>query len=148
MKSVFDTAVKEELVTRIQSLSDQNTAGWGKMNVFQMTRHCTLCEDMFLGHITIQRVFIGRLIGPMFLKKALKSDQPFGKNSPTSPVLKTTHETGDTEQQKKEWINRIDQYACFDNPGYIHPFFGPMTKEQIGQFAYKHADHHLRQFGA
>jgi hypothetical protein len=118
------------------------------MNIFQMLKHCTLSEEMMQGKIKIKRVFIGRLIGPMILKKVLKDDKPFGKNSPTSSLIKTTKESGDTETQKKEWINRIEQYANYTNPEFIHPFFGPMTKEQIGLFAYKHADHHLRQFGA
>ena len=148
MKSVLDTSTREELVNRIHSLSQQHHAVWGKMNIFQMLRHCTLCEEMFLGKVKIKRVFIGRLIGGMVLKKVLKDDRPFGKNSPTSPLLKTTGENGDMEKQKIEWINRIEQYVNYNDPNFIHPFFGPMTKEQIGLFAYKHADHHLRQFGA
>lgn len=34
-----------------------------------------------------------------------------------------------------------------DNPAYLHDFFGKMTREQIGIFAFKLMDHHLRQFG-
>ena len=148
MKSVFDATTRKELVTRINSLSEQNNAQWGKMNVFQMVKHCTLHEDMVLGKIKIERVLIGRLLGPMILKRVLKDDRPFGKNSPTSSKLKTTRESGDIEDQKKEWITRIEQYANYTNQNFVHPFFGPMTKEQIGFFAYKHNDHHLRQFGA
>lgn len=147
MKSVFDNNVRQELVNRINSLTPQHQAQWGKMNAFQMAKHCTSCEDMFHGKIKIKRVFIGRLIGPMLLKKALKADAPFGRNAPTAPILKTTSDSGDIEQQKKDWISRIEQYASYQDINYVHPFFGPMTKEQIGVFAYKHADHHLRQFG-
>ncbi len=117
------------------------------MNAYQMVKHCTLCEDMLHGKMNIKRVFIGRLIGPMALKKVLKDDSPFRKNSPTSRLLTTVSDRGDFETQKKEWISRLDQYAAYTSPGFVHPFFGPMTKEQIGLFAYKHADHHLRQFG-
>lgn len=148
MKSVFDTSTREELVKRINSLSQQSNAQWGKMNVFQMLKHCTLSEEMILGKIKIKRVLPGRLFGRMILKKLLKDNSPFGKNSPTSSILKTTGESGDIEQQKKEWINRIEQYDNYNNPNFIHPFFGPMTKKEIGFFAYKHTDHHLRQFGA
>lgn len=147
MKSIFDNTVRQELSTRINSLSPQHTAQWGRMNVYQMVKHCTLCEDMFLGKLKIKRVFIGRLIGPMVLRKILKDDKPFGKNSPTSPVLKTFGDTGDMEQQKREWLNRVGSYTGFNDPNFVHPFFGPMSKEQVGVFAYKHADHHLRQFG-
>ncbi len=148
MKSVFDTTTREELVTRIKSLTPQNNAQWGKMNAYQMVKHGTLHEDMVLGKLKINRVFIGRLISGMLLKKVLKDDKPFGKNSPTSSLLKTLNENGDIEQQKKEWIDRLEQYASYTDPDFIHPFFGPMTKDQIGFFAYKHVDHHLRQFGA
>lgn len=148
MKSVYEQSTREELINRINSLSLQNNALWGRMNVFQMVKHCTLSEDMMLGKIIIDRVLIRRVIGPMILKKVLKDDKPFGKNSPTSNQLKITKKTGDIEQQKKEWITRIEQYGNYKDPSFVHPFFGPMTKEQIGFFAYKHADHHLRQFGA
>jgi hypothetical protein len=30
MKTVFDTTVREELITRIHSLTSQNNAQWGK----------------------------------------------------------------------------------------------------------------------
>jgi hypothetical protein len=147
MRSIFDPSTRAELVSRIGSLNQQTNAHWGKMNSFQMLKHCTLCEDMIQGKLKIKRVFIGRLIGPMILKKVLKNETPFGKNSPTAPVLKTTGENGDIEEQKKEWISRLEQYADYNEPGFTHPFFGPMTKEQVGLFTYKHADHHLRQFG-
>jgi DinB superfamily len=148
MKSVYDASTREELIKRINSLSQQNNPRWGKMNVFQMIKHCTLHEDMVLGKLKIKRVLPGLLFGPTLLKRVLKDNSPFGKNSPTSSLLKTTKEIGDIEHQKKEWINRIEQYTNYSDPHFIHPFFGPMTKEQIGFFAYKHNDHHLRQFGA
>lgn len=147
MNSVFETKTREELIKRINSLSDTNKAQWGKMNAFQMVKHCAACDDMYLGKIKIQRALIGRLIGKMLLKKVLKNNLPFGKNSPTATVLITVNDSGNIEQQKKEWINRIEQYAKYHNPDFVHPFFGPMKKDQVGYFVYKHSDHHLRQFG-
>jgi hypothetical protein len=41
----------------------------------------------------------------------------------------------------------LNEYAHYANPSFFHTFFGKMTKEQVGQLVYKHADHHLRQFG-
>jgi hypothetical protein len=32
--------------------------------------------------------------------------------------------------------------------GPVHPLFGPLTWREWGVATYKHADHHLRQFGA
>jgi len=148
MKSIFDPAVESEIIERIQSLQPSNAARWGKMNVFQMVRHCTLCEDMYLGKIEIKRAFIGRLFGRMVLKQVLKDDKPFKINSPTSKQLTTPAEEGDLEALKRAWIDRILQYQSYTKKDFIHPFFGPLTKEQIGMLDYKHVDHHLRQFGA
>jgi hypothetical protein len=113
-----------------------------------MLKHCTLWEDMIMGHITTKRVFIGRIFGKMALKSILKDDSPIGKNSPTIPALRINETNGDILLQKKEWIHRLEQYAHFTTPYFVHPFFGKMSKEQVGRMAYKHADHHLRQFGA
>lgn len=148
MTSIFDHKATEEIVQRIHSLRPDSAAHWGKMNVYQMLRHCTLCEQMMQGEIKIKRVLIGRLLGKMVLRQALADGKPFGKNSPTSPILKTTSDSGDFEQQRKAWLERISQYQAFSNYDFVHPFFGKMSKDQIGVFVYKHADHHLRQFGA
>lgn len=148
MKSIFDPAVESEIIERIQSLQPSNAARWGKMNVFQMVRHCSLCEDMYLGKVQIKRAFIGRLFGRMVLKQVLKDDKPFKINSPTSKQLTTPAEEGDLEALKRAWIDRILQYQSYTKKDFIHPFFGPLTKEQIGMLDYKHVDHHLRQFGA
>lgn len=82
----------------------------------------------------------------MALKGFIKDETPFKRNVPTVPEFKIKEQSGDVELQKKKWVNLIDEYAQFSNFNFIHPFFGKMNKEQIGYLAYKHTDHHLRQF--
>ena len=69
------------------------------------------------------------------------------KNMPTVPSF-IIKERPDVAEEKKKWITLIDEYKHFPNDGFMHPFFGAMTKEQTGYMAYKHADHHLRQFNS
>ena len=147
MKTVFDKSTRDELLERINSLTGNSMAQWGKMTVYQMLIHCTRWDDMMVGKIAAKRMFLGRLIGQMALKNVLKNDKPLSKNSPTAPELVSKEKEGDISLQKAEWCNQINAYGAFDNPNFVHPFFGPMTKEQVGQFVYKHHDHHLRQFG-
>ena len=148
MKSVFDLSTQNEIIERIQSLTVQSKAQWGKMNVFQMVKHCCHCEDMYLGNIKVKRVWLSYLIGGMVLKQVLKNEKPFAKNSPTGKELNAINETGELESQKTEWILRIKQYQHYTVTNFVHPFFGPVTREQVGFLDYKHIDHHLRQFGA
>lgn len=150
MKTIFDKITRDELITRIKSLSQNNTAQWGKMNVYQMLKHCTLWDEWMLGKGNYQykQTFIGRIFGKMALKDMIKDDSPLKRNIPTLAELKVKEIGGNVETEKKKWANLIEGYVNYSNPGFIHSFFGKMTKEQIGYLAYKHTDHHLRQFGA
>lgn len=146
MKSIFDKATRDELIHRINSLNESSNSVWGKMNLFQMLKHCTLWDEWIQGKTTYNRVLSGRILGKIMLKNALKNDAPLQRNTPTIPSLITKEKNGDIATQKAEWISRIEKYANYSNPTFVHVFFGKMTTEQIGYFVYKHIDHHLRQF--
>jgi len=146
MKTVFDKAIRDELINRINSVDEKSTALWGKMNVSQMLKHCSQWDEMALGKKQYRQSFIGKLFGKMALKSMLK-DEPMKKNMPTVPSFKIT-ENGNVAEEKKKWICLVQEYESYSNNGFIHPFFGAMTKEHTGYLAYKHADHHLRQFNS
>jgi len=147
MKTVYDKATRDELIHRINTLHANSPAQWGKMKVYQMVKHCRLWEEMMLGKTKYDRAFIGRLFGKMALKKVLKNEAPLGRNSPTIPAL-IIKEDGDVSIEKSKWIALIEEHAQAWVPDLIHPFFGKLTREQIGQLVYKHGDHHLRQFNS
>ena len=146
MKTVFDKHTRNELIQRIDMLDKNSMAQWGKMNVYQMLKHCTLAEEMYLGKKEYKRVFLGRIIGPMVLKNMLKDETPMSRNAPTSNHFIVTENAGDVENEKKKWIALLHEYEQFSKPEIQHWFFGKMNKEQVGLFVYKHTDHHLRQF--
>ncbi|MDB5090269.1 MAG: hypothetical protein JWR09_4263 [Mucilaginibacter sp.] len=148
MKTIFDKTTRDELIARINTLNESSTAQWGKMNIYQMLKHCTLWQGMISGRIKCKRVFIGRLFGKMALKNVSKDERPMMRNAPSSPELIVKESSGDIASERAKWITLIEEYAHFSNPGFVHPFFGKMTKEQAGYHAYKHTDHHLRQFNS
>jgi hypothetical protein len=148
MKTVFDPMVRAELISRINTLNEHSTAQWGKMNVYQMLRHCRQWEEWMAKKEQNKQMFIGRLFGKMALKKVLKDEQPLAHSTPTIPQLKIKETNGDIAAEKKRWIALIEQYAHYSNPGFVHVFFGKLSHEQIGYMAYKHSDHHLRQFNS
>jgi len=146
MKTVFDEATRLGLINRISTLNESSTPQWGKMNVYQMLKHCVLCEEMYLGKKKYKRTFLGRIFGKIGLKNLLKDEKPIGKNAPTSPYFKIREISGNVEEEKSKWIELIKEYEKFNSPNFEHWFFGKMTKEEVGYFVYKHTDHHLRQF--
>lgn len=148
MKTIFDKATRDELIGRINSLTENSTAQWGKMNIYQMLKHCTIVEEMYLGKKTYSRAFLGRLFGKIALKSLLKNESPMGRNAPTGEGFKVKQLDGDVLSEKKKWISLINAYEHFSPLEFEHWFFGKITKEQLGYLVYKHTDHHLRQFNS
>ena len=146
MKTIFDKTARDELIDRINTLNESNTAQWGKMNIYQMLKHCTLYEEMMLGKIKYKRAFLGRLFGKMALPEFIKDESPIKRNVPTLTELRIRENNGDVAVEKNKWIALLKQYEHSSSPGIVHSFFGKLTKEQVGYLAYKHTDHHLRQF--
>jgi len=145
MKSIYDEATRDEIIARIRMVDDNGRAVWGKMTVFQMLKHCTLWEEMVLNGKNYKRVFVGWLFGRVALKTVVRDDQPLRRNSPSIRELVIT-DSGNVSLQKEKWIELIAEHGNRFNPDFVHPFFGKMTREETGILAYKHADHHLRQF--
>ena len=148
MKTIFDKTTRDEVIRRINTLNENSTPQWGKMNIYQMLKHCTLCEEMYLGKKKYKRAFIGRLFGKIGLRNLMKDESPLQRNAPTSIAFKTKENSGDISTEKRKWISLMEEYAQFSNDNFVHWFFGKMTKEQVGYFVYKHTDHHLRQFNS
>lgn len=149
MKDIFQPQTIRELQDRVLNLNKDSEAQWGSMTVYQMLKHCSENDHMLLRGKTFKRLLIGRLFGKMALRSNIKDDAPLSKNSPTHPDLKIKGD-GDVDKQKQVWLSLLNKYPEkreTDYADFVHPFFGKMNQEQIGRFAFKHIDHHLRQFG-
>ncbi|HPJ10154.1 MAG TPA: DUF1569 domain-containing protein [Flavobacterium sp.] len=146
MKSIFEKKVRDGFIARINLLNENSTAQWGKMNVYQMTKHCVLCDEMYLGKTKYRRNILGFLFGKIALNKLLKNEKPKERNAPTKSNFKNLEITGNLQFEKEKWIALIKEYDAYCQSDFIHWFYGKMTKEQIGYSVYKHIDHHLRQF--
>jgi hypothetical protein len=149
MKTIFEKATRDELIDRIHSLNENCRPLWGKMNAYQMTRHCTIWNEWVLGKsdIVYRQDLLGKIFGKLALKSNTKDDKPLSKNMPAGKGFIVKEKTGDLNREKSIWITLTADYEKFSNDNFIHDFFGKMSKEQIGIFTYKHIDHHLRQFG-
>jgi hypothetical protein len=148
MKTILDKTTRDELIRRINTLNENNTAQWGKMNVYQMLKHCVLYEEMVQGKKKHRRIFLGRLFGKMALNDLIKDEKPVRHNMPTIPAIKVKENEGDIAAEKAKWIAMIEEYTHRSNQYGEHAFFGKMTEDQIGLLEYKHIDHHLRQFNS
>ncbi|WP_103863668.1 DUF1569 domain-containing protein [Aquimarina sp. I32.4] len=145
MKSLFDPLVLNEIENRINKLSTDSSAAWGKMNVSQMLHHCQfpLKTALKKNPLTLKPNFLAKL----FFKKSMYNDKPWRKNLPTHSKLKVVK----TKEFTPEREILLELVAKFSNhrdkkEWEPHPIFGKFTNEQWGQLQYKHLDHHLQQF--
>ncbi len=148
MRTIFDDDVRGQIIGRLNKLTAENQPLWGKMSPAQMVKHNRLWEEMIHENKLFSRPLIGRLIGPLILKKVLRTPE-FRKNSPTIPEMLVTDVDVDLNEERGQLIALLNSYPKYHWPdnSFIHPFFGKMTREQIGKMAYLHLDHHLKQFG-
>jgi predicted transcriptional regulator len=146
MSTIFDPNTRLDLIYRIQYLDANSQRQWGKMNVYQMITHCQLCDEMYQGKKLYKRSLIGFIIGRFALRQLMNDDKPKKRNSPTKSEFKNLEPSGNLEATMVKWIETINDYENYNNPNFIHWFFGRMTKEQVGISAYKHIEHHLKQF--
>ena len=144
VKNLFDPAVKQEIISRINQLSPGSQSKWGKMDVAQMLAHCQMPLGVAVGKHTLKGSFFIKLIGPLF-KKKLFNEQPFKQNLPTDKSFKMT-DPKDFEYEKQSLIQMINDFSETNMSGEPHPFFGKLTKEEWSKGTWKHLDHHLMQF--
>lgn len=148
MKTLFSPEAVTEIENRLNKLSPDSKALWGKMTADQMLAHCTGGFELATGENKAPRLLIGRLIGGL-IKPFYTNDKPFKKNSPTDPSLRITDQRNfDKEKQKLQKavqsFHKGGESICTSHP---HPFFGKLTPREWGIGMYKHLDHHLSQFG-
>jgi hypothetical protein len=146
-KSLYNPNDLREILARIEKISVDSPRQWGKMDAAQMLRHCYLGMQSALGEITVKRVFISYLVGPL-AKKYFLTGKPFQKNSPTGKELVVVT-SEDLEIEKKKLIEKCQQFHTLGKAGATkipHGFFGKLTADEWASLQYTHLDHHLRQF--
>src|SRR5438309_1551094 len=83
MKSLFNKENSQEFVFRINNLSNQSQANWGKMNVAQMLHHCQKPLEIASGELVPKINGIIKFLFGKSAKKQLVRDPEFKRNLPT-----------------------------------------------------------------
>jgi hypothetical protein len=145
-KTLANARMRHELLDRLERLEPGATPLWGTMTAPQMLAH--LADWMLMAKGELKVTLHNRPQRYPPLKQLLVYWLPFPKGIMTSPEL--------VGREPLEWsIERAavrQQVQSFENlnPKMIwpdHPVFGKMTPHAWCVFAYRHMDHHLRQFG-
>jgi hypothetical protein len=148
MSSIYSKTDNESIISRINTLTPESKAQWGKMDVAQMLSHCQAPMDVAFGDLSLKANFLISLLGKMMKNKIINAPE-FKKNSPTAPAF-IRNESCDFQASKFELIAKVSRFA---NEGkaviksHKHPFFGEMNNDEWDKLMWMHLDHHLKQFG-
>lgn len=143
--SLHDAGVYRESRERVTRLTPDAAAEWGEMSVTRMLTHCTEVQRVLNGGPLEGTPWYVKPFGPL-IKRLVLGGNPFPKHARTHPQYEVTKE-GDFETEKHRLLDALAEFRADGERELEHPLFGRLTADEAGWAAYKHLDHHLRQFG-
>ena len=150
MKNLLDDTAKQEILKRIDSLSPNSKAEWGKMNVNQGIRHMAMAFDIGSGVLDPTPARVPPM--PKWLMKIfllnMKPPKEKAETFKEMNMVANKIDPKDFEAEKNNLKKQIEQLSpsTFFIPE--NKLGGKFSKNDWGKLAYNHTDHHLRQFGA
>jgi hypothetical protein len=143
--------LKHELTQRLATLDPEMKGIWGKMNAHQMVEHMSKMFAIASGKIPCSLQTDDEILPKM--QAFLHSDKPFRENTPNKLLPDTPpppHHTS-VKDSITDLQHEIDDffsiYTKEPTKRILNPFFGDLDYEMQIKLLYKHALHHLRQFG-
>jgi hypothetical protein len=148
MPALHDSAYRDTLRSRLQSLRPDAQRKFGKMTTDQMLWHVACGMELAMGRISTAPSKPPVPL-PLPVLRFVVINLPWPKGTPTVPVL-VAKDNYDFEVQRTRCLQLIDDMAAKDinEPWPVHPTLGAMSGLQYSQLHGKHVDHHLKQFGA
>jgi hypothetical protein len=148
MPSFWDPAVRDDLCRRVERLTPDSRAQWGKFDAAGMLAHLNDAMRMTMGELSIPPRKMLLRYTP--IKQLVIYVLPFPKSAPTAPQLLVRCAQADLAMERAEFRTLAERAAAKASTDAWpeHPAFGKLSHKDWGVLAYRHTDHHLRQFGA
>lgn len=143
--------LRNEYIDKLRSIDPAAKGQWGKMNAAQMIEHMSYSFRQANGKDLYTCVTPEENLPRM--QAFLTSEKPFRENTPNQllPDEPEPPKQATIEEALAELKGEIDDFfkAFEEAPDRIitNPFFGDLGYDMWVQLLYKHAWHHLRQFG-
>lgn len=150
LPSVYNAAVAQKFIERVNKLQVSSQPLWGKMNVAQMLAHCNVAYELAFENKHPQPNAVMRFFLKLFVKKIVTGEKPYTRNMRTAPVFLVSNQQDFALQQQRllAYITKTQEAGAAFFEGKENPGFGTLTATEWNNIFYKHLDHHLAQFGA
>ncbi|AYY86182.1 DUF1569 domain-containing protein [Chryseobacterium indologenes] len=147
-KNLLKHEAAAAIIARVKNLSASHIPLWGEMTATEMLLHCNSCNRQILqesgakNKTTLQQ-FVLRILA-LYIAPGFKKNSKGESRHDTKGKV----DSDDFGKQKTDFILLIELFSVTTRPLTIpHPAFGNISTYEWGIAAYKHMDHHLRQFG-
>jgi len=155
MKSIADPTALEHLIERLNGLDPDTPRTWGTLSAGEMLCHLGDATASVLQRGTTESTDPSPTATPrhpVLRWIALRSPLPWPQGLKT-PASVDPHsggtKTGDFEADRERAVAGLRTFAAAPASSLAasHGAFGSMTMRDWHRWAYRHTDHHLRQFG-
>ena len=152
MKTLVQDDCRLEIMQRLRALRPDSPRQWGQMSAHQMICHLSDGYRMAIGQKSVSRD-TGLLQRTLIKWIALYLPIHWPAGVETRPEIDqrcdgTTPANFATDVAQLEAMLELVAKRPPGQPWPEHPIFGRMSHKAWMRWAYLHADHHLRQFGA
>ncbi|MBP6659238.1 MAG: DUF1569 domain-containing protein [Chitinophagales bacterium] len=149
LPNIYNQTVAQDLINRINNLTPETPANWGKMNVSQMLSHSNITYEYVFDERNDHPNFLMKFILKMFIKSKVVSETPYPQNGPTAPafIIKDSKDFSTEKTRLINYINDVVKKGASFFEGKESSSFGVLTSIEWNNMMYKHLDHHLKQFG-
>lgn len=146
-KTLWDDEARASLLRRLDALTPQTAAKWGRMNAGEMLAHVVSGMGLGLGRIQAKPRRSPFRRWP--LKYLFIYWIPFPKGAPAPREIVTRGTPADWDANLAAVRACIAEIVASDRNGSWpdHPVFGTLSGRAWGALGWRHLDHHLRQFG-
>ncbi|MDH3272492.1 MAG: DUF1569 domain-containing protein [Gemmatimonadota bacterium] len=150
MKTVGNPKALARLTERVRHLTPDAPRKWGKMNVQQMLSHLARSMEWLLGDGEARTPWDDRPSAIIkFFAFRVPLPWPKGIPNPNDPASVDVA-AEEFESLRDRVVGGLEGMARWESSERTppHPAFGHLTTWEWQRWAFKHADHHLKQFGA
>jgi len=150
MKSFANSADLRRTLDRLRRITPNSERRWGTMTPNEMLCHLADAMRAVLGErpMDLRITFFSRTVVKWI---ALRAPVPWAKGIRTGRTVDARRDgtrpadfARDLAAVEEITGRFVERSAAMPMP---HPLFGKLTPEEWLRWAYKHTDHHLRQFG-
>ena len=147
------TFLQKQLLPAIAAIPSDKPPLWGKMTLQQMAEHFSESVRIASGRLLVREIFTPEE-NLSKMRDFLASDKPFRENTqnplvPNIPApVKNPSMAKALQELDEEILYFFEYFKKHPQNTTRNPFFGDLNFDQNVQLLYKHALHHLKQFGA